>query len=81
MLSRDSIVNGDWLCATTRYPLIPNAVMKIMKQFGGGKYVPIMQHTAQGKDFELILTLIKLAPYGTDGRLFTTDVSANFKSQ
>jgi len=21
----------------------------------------------------------KLAPYGTDGRLFTTDVSANFK--
>jgi len=30
-----------------------------VKQFGGGKYIPGTQRTAQGKDFELILTLKK----------------------
>jgi len=43
--------------------------------------------TGQPKNIMPSLTLLggegkikcKLAPYGTDGRLFTTDVSANFK--
>ena len=30
-------------------------------------------------DNVIILIIIKLAPCGTDGRLFTTDVSARFK--
>jgi len=39
------------------YRSIPYAVTKIVKQFGVGKYVPGVQCTAHGKDFELILTL------------------------
>jgi len=40
------------------------------------RYLSCTKCTVQRKDFALILTVINLAPCKTDGRIFTTDVSA-----